>query len=724
MAGLENITGTVENIIFANGEASFCVFKINPQDGAAITVTVNSAPPLVGELVEISGAWTEHKRFGRQFRGDSIRRVAPTTSAGIERFLASGAVKGVKAALAKRLVAAFGEDTLEIIAKNPDRLLTVSGIGKKKMAEIHESYSEQSELREIMLFLEMRGVSGAFAAKIYAQYASFSLDVIRENPYRLAREVDGIGFRTADQIAMAMGLEEDSFERLWAGIDFTLLQQAAAGNCCVPEITLAKQTAKLIKSDFSKVHEALQQLLKKEAFYRELADHGDLGDFVYPRALYFAEKNAAERLIFLKKQAAELNFAAACDSVSAWEQNAGFTLAETQRKAIYGALENGVFILTGGPGTGKTTVIRGIIEAMEAQGLRLILGAPTGRAAKRLAEASGRRAATVHRLLEAQGGTGGAPCFEKNADNPLEADAIIIDEVSMMDITLLAYLLDAVPKGCRVIFVGDADQLPAVGPGAVLNDMLLSKAIPAVRLTEVFRQAGESSIVMNAHAINQGRMPSFTGGDFLFFEMEEHEAAEKIAELCCRDLVEDGYDVKNDVQVLSPMHRMECGVSNLNQKLQEALNPKSVEKAEVKSGGSVFRLGDKVMQLRNNYQKNVFNGDIGFICAVNGGGVVVSYPESYVEYDAAELAELKLAYAMSVHKSQGSEYKVVIMPLVSSHYIMLQRNLLYTAVTRAKEKVILIGSRKALDTAVGNDKTKKRYTRLKERLGKSEAGEW
>lgn len=722
MADLETVAGTVENVIFSSPDSSFCVFQLKPSGGAVITATVNMAPPLVGEMVEIDGVWVEHKRFGQQFKGEAMRRIAPTTHAGIERFLASGAVAGIGPALAKRLVTAFGSDTLAIIAQQPHKLLEIQGIGKKKMREINESYSEQSELRELMLFLETHGVSGAYAARIYKQYMSFAIEVIKENPYRLAREVDGIGFRTADQIAMAVGTASDSFERLWAGLDFALLQAAMAGHCCVPEMVLAEQTARLIKADRPEIAAALKKLLQDEVFYTE-----DIGDvtLIYPKALYLAEKNVAERLGFLKARALRLNFEAACEHVRRWEREAGIELADRQRQAVFGALENGIFILTGGPGTGKTTVVRGIIEAMEQQGLRLILGAPTGRAAKRLAETSGRKASTVHRLLEAQG-SGGALLFERNADKPLEADAVIIDEVSMMDITLLHYLLEAVPEGCRVIFVGDADQLPAVGPGAVLKDMLHSGVIPSVRLSDVFRQAGESSIVMNAHAINQGRLPVCEpSGDFVFLEMDERQAALAITTLCLDELPKQGYDVKHDVQILSPMHRLECGVANLNSILQEALNPRRESRPELKFNGQSFRLGDKVMQIRNNYQKNVFNGDIGFISLLSGNRLVVQYPDNDVEYDVSELTELKLAYAMSVHKSQGSEYKVVILPLTNSHYIMLQRTLLYTAVTRAREKVILLGSKQALTTAVMNDRTKKRYTLLAERLQRQLGGsEW
>lgn len=713
--GLEELEGVVERVVFENAEGSFSVFRLRAVSRALATVTLAAPAPLVGEQLSLAGAWTSHARFGDQFKAQTVRRAAPTSAAGIERFLASGAVSGVGASMARKLVAKFGLKTLEIIEKHPARLREVEGVGPKKAEAIHRGYSAQSELREIMLLLETHGVSGAFAAKIFARYGSFAADVIRDDPYRLAREIDGVGFRTADQIAASMGMERASAKRVAAGIDFALLQIAGAGHCCAPESALIEQTAKLISVERVQVAAELTKLLKAD---RLLSESWGGGALIYPPHLYYAERSVARRLLYLKDKAKQADAAGVALEVEDWEKDAKIKLAERQRAAVESALTHGVFALTGGPGTGKTTVVRGMIAALEKRGFRILLGAPTGRAAKRLSEATGRRAVTVHRLLESSGSAEGRPMFGRGADEPLEADVVILDEVSMMDILLMHYFLEAVPKGCRVILVGDVDQLPAVGPGSVLKDILRSECIPTVRLTEVFRSAVGGMIVLNAHAINGGFLPDCReGGDFQFREIADSgQVCRAIVELCAAELPAAGFDAKRQVQVLAPMHRLDCGVENLNKLLQDALNPGEEHKPAVMSGTQVFRLGDKVMQTRNNYMKNVFNGDIGFIVRVADGKIGVQFPDAEAEYEKNELSELQLAYAMSVHKSQGSEYPVVVMPLVPGHRVMLQRNLLYTAVTRAKRRVILVGAKAALHTAVANDRTKKRYSLLAERL--------
>ncbi|MBP2634071.1 MAG: helicase, RecD/TraA family [Firmicutes bacterium] len=715
-AGLEKVEGIVETVIFENSEGSFTVFKIRPaKERGLINVTANAPAPLVGEQVELHGEWITHAKFGDQFKAQLMKHVAPTSLSGIERFLASGVIKGIGAAMAKRLVDKFGLETLEVIENSPRRLQEISGIGKKKAADIHEAYSVQSELREVMLFLETHGVSSAYAGKIFTKYSSFSIDVIKKDPYRLAREVDGIGFRTADQIAASIGVEKFSEDRISAGIDFALLQIANAGHCCVPEQILIEQTAKLILVNHNEVAITLKKLLKEDQLCTEEIAGTML---IYPRHLYHAEKNVAKRLLYLKDKAQQIASEDAMEKVHDWEETAGITLAEQQRQAVISALEHGVLVLTGGPGTGKTTVVKGMIAVLEEQGLQILLGAPTGRAAKRLSETTGRKAVTVHRLLESTGGDGGLQIFARDSDEPLEADVVILDEVSMMDISLMNHFLEAIAKGCRVILVGDVDQLPAVGPGAVLKDILRSDTVPVVRLTEVFRQAGESMIVMNAHAINRGLLPDYkTSEEFQFREINDsNEVAIAIVMLCTTELQNMGFDIRRDVQVLTPMHRLDCGVENLNKLLQNALNPESENKPKISNRSETFRLGDKVMQMRNNYTKNVFNGDIGFIVEIDAEKTKVRYPDNDAIYEKNELAELHLAYAMSVHKSQGSEYPIVVMPLIPGHHIMLQRNLLYTAVTRAKTRVILVGTKTALSTAVMNDRTKKRYSLLAERL--------
>ena len=718
----EELEGLVDSVIFASDNGQFAVFRLRPvHQNSRINVTVNAEPPLVGQQVHLKGSWITHPRFGQQFKATSIRLEAPTSVDGIERFLASGVIAGIGPSTAKRIVAKFGADTLTIIEQKPHQLELVEGIGRKTAEKIASSYMEQSELREIMIWLESHGVSGAFAARIFKKYSSFSLDVLESHPYRLAQEIEGIGFATADAIAASLGMTRDDEGRVAAGIDYALQQISLNGHCCIPEEPLTDRTAKLLQVD----HETVRMVLKKQLQLKRLSVE-TIGSqaLIYPPYLYRAEQKVARKLLYLQKYANPLSVADPGKLVAEWETMTGLDLAEGQQEAMAAVLTHGIFVLTGGPGTGKTTVVRGMLDMLELAGLDILLGAPTGRAAKRLAEATGRKTMTVHRMLEAQGGRNddGSSMFAKDADEQLEADAIILDEVSMMDIVLMQHFLDAVPDGCHVILVGDVDQLPAVGPGSVLKDILRSEVIPSVCLTEVFRQNEESTIVLNAHAINAGRLPVCKPtGDFQFIEQPDaQQTAQTIVDLCTRILPEQGWNPLYDVQVLSPMHRQECGVENLNKLLQAAMNPKDPGKPEFVNSVQTFRMLDKVMQMKNNYTKRVFNGDIGFITAVEADHITVYFSEDLsADYEKSELNELQLAYAMSVHKSQGSEYPVVILPLTPGHRIMLQRNLLYTAVTRAKRQVILLGSKAALNTAVENDRTRKRYTLLAERLRQS-----
>ncbi len=715
---MRSLEGTVENIVFAAPKGEFCVFRLkSSKQRTLVTVTANAPAPLIGQELTLTGEWVRHRRFGEQFKATSVHVKAPTSLKGIERFLASGAILGVGKAMAHRLVQKFGKDTLLIIEKKPTQLIEVTGIGKNLAAKIHASYVEQSEMREVMLWLETHGISGAYGARIFEKYSSFAVEVMKNHPYRLARDISGIGFLTADAIAKSTGIAKNSKERIIAGIDHALYQIAQQGHCFMPKAPLIEHSAKLLEVDADDVRRVLDaQIAAEKLFIEEIG----ADTFIYPSWLYRAEKRTAEILFFLQQKKMVLKEDDAAAIVADLEKKAAITLAVEQRKAIAAMLNHAVFVLTGGPGTGKTTVIRAMIAVLESQGLSVLLGAPTGRAAKRLSEATGRRAETVHRLLGAQGiDADGASLFEKNADAPLTADAVILDEVSMMDIVLMEHFLDAVPEGGRVVLVGDVDQLPAVGPGAVLKDILRSKVVPSVRLQEVFRQSGEGTIILNAHAINRGFMPKvYIGGDFEFFEMaDEESAARRIVSLCKDELPREGFDALEAVQVLSPMHRMPCGVDNLNRLLQAALNPPAPEKAEFSGAATTFRVGDKVMQMKNDYTKGVFNGDIGFIYDVSTDGVSVRYLDDLTAtYKPNELHQLTLAYAMSVHKSQGSEYPVIILPLVFSHRIMLQRTLLYTAVTRARQKVVLLGKKAALYQAISNDKTRRRYSLLAERL--------
>lgn len=715
---MENLKGAVESVIFESGDGRFSVFRLHIEGRrGAVTATLPAAAPAVGQEVFLGGAWVQHPRFGEQFKAENIQLTMPATALGIERFLASGLIEGIGPAMAHRIVALFGEAALDVMENAPHRLKEVDGIGEKTAKKIAASYRAQSELRDIMLWLETRGVSGALAARIYKQYGSFAIDVLARDPYRLAREVPGIGFTTADRIARAADIPADDPARVSAGVDFTLFSIAADGHCCIPAPLLVERGAKLLGVPSEAVRSAVREGLAAERLY---AASVGAETFVYPAHLYRAECEVAESLRYLQKRAEVLSVEEPEALAADWEAESGLTLAEGQRCAVAAALRHGIFVLTGGPGTGKTTVVRGMIAVLEKLGLVIRLGAPTGRAAKRLSEATGRPAATVHRLLEAQGAvdeTGAA--FARDADAPIEADAIILDEVSMMDVVLMAHFLAAVPPGCHVILVGDADQLPSVGPGAVLKEILRSAAVPSLRLTEIFRQAEESVIVRNAHAINAGRLPTCAmGSAFEFRETAtEEETAAAIVRLCAEELPRAGWEVWREVQVLSPMHRQSAGVDNLNRLLQAALNPPEAGRAERSGGWFTYRVGDKVMQTKNNYPKKVFNGDMGRITGIDEEKLRVVFEGGLtVDYAANELGELAPAYAMSVHKSQGSEYPVILLPLLPGHRILLQRNLLYTAVTRAKERVILLGSRAALLTAVENDRPRRRYTLLAERL--------
>ena len=716
---MEKICGTVDTIIFASQDNRFTVLKLSPEKlSTQITVTLNGIAPLIGQLLEIEGEWVKHPKFGQQFKATTYKTVAPTEISGIEKFLASGAINGIGPAMAKKIVAEFGEKTLEIIAKSPNELLKVPGIGKKTAEKISTSYLEQSELTEIMVWLENHGISNTYAGKIFAKYGSFAIDIMEKDIYRLFQDIEGIGFLTADKLAFNLGIQREDKRRIISGIDYALMQLCNNGHCCIPEMALVDKTAKILQVNNQIIFTILKERIDNGSLNTEVVGGETL---IYPPYLYYAEKKVAMRLLQLQQATEPLSEDNLSLFIKVWEKDNQIQLAQKQKEAIKACLHHGVLVLTGGPGTGKTTVIKGILSILKAQGLKIRLAAPTGRAAKRLSETTGQKALTIHRLLEANNLAQDDNLqlgFSKDIDDQLDADVIILDEVSMVDIVLMHHFLNAVPDGCRIILVGDTDQLPAVGPGSVLKDIIRSQKIPAIRLDEIFRQAQTSMIIQNAHIINAGRLPDLRKqySDFVFYELNDDTSiTQKILDLCTKDLPHEGFDVLKDVQILSPMHRFLCGVENLNLMLQERLNPKK-NQDELKYSSQTFRVGDKVMHIRNNYQKNVFNGDIGFIQDINNEKLTVDYFDHIVTYEKNELNELTLAYASSVHKSQGSEYKVVIIPLSTSHYIMLQRNLLYTAITRAKQKVIIIGSKKALMTAIQSNRTQKRYTLLAERL--------
>lgn len=714
---MENVQAIIEDIVFQSDDGMYCVLRMTNKVYGRFTAVYKGLPPYLGENISMDGEWVEHPRFGRQFNIVVLKILEPTSVDGIERFLASGAIPGIGPAIAARIVDKFGADTLEIFSTQPMRLAEVKGISKKKAEVMGEAYNALSELRELMLFLESHGISGGYAAKVQAVYGGSSITRIKENPYTLAYDIDGIGFKTADHIAMSLGLDRACEERISAGLAYTLQSGSNVGHTCVPEDVLIKETCRVLVIDSESVQAVFNRLIDEDKLRTEEVGGVRL---IYPEYLYRAEVGVARRLLSLRDGAGSINNVDADSVIAKWEREAGISLADEQREAIHASLKHGVFVLTGGPGTGKTTVVKGILNVLEKAGCRILLAAPTGRAARRLAESSGHPALTVHRLLEYQPG-GGNWSFGKDDSDPLDAEAIIVDEASMLDISLTYHLLKAIPGGTRLIFVGDVDQLPSVGAGNVLKDIIRSGKMPVVRLNNVFRQAEVSPIVLNAHKINRGQSPEFTegsGSEFEFVNFANENAAADFVAKTYAELTDNG-DWRR-VQVLSPMHKNPCGVQNLNKILQGYINPPSPNRAETSFPGGVFRVGDKVMQTKNNYEKDVFNGDIGRIIRIEGKSVVVAFPErpegDYVTYAQGETDDLALAYAMSVHKSQGSEYPVVILVMVPSHYIMLQRNLLYTAVTRAKERVIIVGSKNAVYTAVSNDKTKRRYSLLAERL--------
>ena len=710
---MEKTEGTVENIIFQSDDKRFCVFRMKCASDGMITAVYHGAAPFMGEMIRVTGEWISHPRFGRQFNITGYQSVMPDSAEGVERFLSSGAVRGVGKTMASRIVEFFGKDTLEILGKNPERLAEIPGIGAKKAEIIGKSYSEISDLREIMLFLEQNGVSGSYAAKLQIAYGDTAIDRMKINPYILITDIEGIGFKTADRIALSLGFDLASTERIRAGIIYVLNMAASGGHTCIPEEELLRYAERVLQANYMVVETVFRDMVEKDMLRTE--DWGGQR-FIYPEYLYRAETGVAHMLLALRDHPESLGKVDEEKIMEEWEAEAGIELAEAQKEAIRSSLKFGVFALTGGPGTGKTTIIKGILSVLKRAGCKVLLAAPTGRAARRLEAAAGEKAQTVHRMLEYNvSGT-----FGKNAEDLLEAQAVIVDEASMLDIALFYHLLEALPLGCRLVLAGDVDQLPSVGPGSVLKDIIQSGKMPVVRLREIFRQAEISPIVRNAHRINRGMMPEcVSDSDFSMMEFEEEEKAAAYITNFYADKTRDGR--WQALQVLSPMHKGACGVRNLNSLLQMRVNPPSPEKSEIlRPDGTVLRLGDKVMQIRNNYEKDVYNGDIGQIVNIKEKEVTVWYPDrqedEYVCYSESEYDELQLAYALSVHKSQGSEYSQIVLALMPGHYIMLQRNLLYTAVTRAREKVVLVGTKAALYTAVSNDRTKRRYSLLKERL--------
>ena len=700
----------VEHITYQNEKNGWSVMKVKVKGyDNLVTLTGSLLDVPVGSVLLVDGDWRVDPKYGQQFVAQSWTEVMPATLYGIEKYLGSGLVKGIGPAYAKAIVNRFGLETIDVIENDIERLLEVPRLGKKRMEKIRDSWEKQKDIKEVMVFLQGYGVSTAFAAKIYRKYEKESIAKVKENPYQLADDIWGIGFNTADSIASKMGYEKNDPRRCRSGILYALNELAEDGHVYAEPNQLVEAATKLLDAEEAPVRQALATMIETKDV---IADN----DVIYLPPFYHAENGSAKRLQSLLADTSLFNSDIAAEPEAEYGvKSGGIVYDEVQQAAIQKALDSKVMVLTGGPGTGKTTTTQGIIAAFKARHMSILLAAPTGRAAKRMTEATGMEAKTIHRLLEYNPMDG----YKRNNENPLEGDALIVDECSMIDILLFYNLMKAIPSNMRLILVGDIDQLPSVGAGNVLRDIIDSQQISVVRLTRIFRQAQSSRIVMNAHAINAGHFPNIKNGldtDFFFINQEDADEMVKLIIGLVRERLPKkyGYPPK-EIQVLTPMQRGTVGAGNLNIELQNALNPTGLS---LTRDGYTFRQGDKVMQIRNNYDKNVFNGDIGYITAVdtNERTLTVTFDSRLVEYDITELDEIVLAYAVTIHKSQGSEFPVVVMPVTMKHFVMLQRNLIYTGITRAKKICVLVGTTKALAYAIKQNTVSKRNTKLKERL--------
>ncbi len=726
----QQIEGELTNIVYANEDDGYTVARIRRKGQVQLTTIVGnlfSVNP--GENLLLTGHWVNHKRFGRQFRIETYTVLTPATIDGIQRYLASSLIKGIGPVLAKRLTDKFGEETLEIIENEPDRLREVEGLGDAKISQIRSAWDAQREIRQIMLFLQGYGIGQGLAVKIYRRYGNQAIPMLKENPYRLASDVFGIGFRTADRIAQSMGVEPNSTRRAEAGLLYVLREGASEGHLFLPYPVLMERGRELLEiEDVEVLQRAVANLFTaKEIFFEDLNEdveaYEENNKAVYLPPFHQAEKGIADNLTRFLQAPSPIPLLDVQDALRKAEKELGMELVSEQRRAVEQALKEKCLVITGGPGTGKTTLVRALVTICRAMGIRCLLGAPTGRAAKRLQEVTGEPAKTLHRLLEYSFQKGG---FQRGTKNPLDGKLLIVDEASMIDAVLFHHLVKALPREGAFVLIGDVNQLPSVGPGRILEDLIDSEAIGVVRLAHIFRQAQESLIITNAHRILQGKSPLTPKDpkeetrDFYFIEEEDPDrVATLILELCTQRIpTRFGFDPFEQIQVLSPMHRGSAGAENLNALLQDALNPKG---PELRRAGWIYRLNDKVMQLRNNYDKEVYNGDIGRIISVDQeqNEIAVLFDGRSIPYEAAELDELVPAYAISVHKSQGNEYPAVILPLLTQHYMLLQRNLVYTAVTRGKRLVVVVGTRKAMGIAIRNNKTQQRYTLLRQRLAQS-----
>ena len=746
---MQKIRCVVERITYQNPENGYSVLKCRVKDYSELVPVIgNMIDANVGSVLVCEGNWKVDAKYGRQFVAENWEETLPATVYGMEKYLGSGLIKGVGPKFAKKIVRKYGVDTFAVIEDNVGILIEIEGIGSKRVQMIAESWQRQKEVKNIMLFLQDHQVSTSYAAKIYKQYGNDSISVMKQNPYRLADDIWGIGFKTADQIAMKLGFGKESYVRLRSGLMYTLSELSNDGHVFAEKQQLIDKASELLEASPETVIMTMDEMLRKEELILEknivrTDEEGNKITAIYLPPFFYAEVGVAGKLKKLASSPAgdklytrlmearksSGNEALSVD-IEAIQRKTHMEYDDIQAAAIRTAATAKVMVLTGGPGTGKTTTTHGIISAYKAYGLKILLAAPTGRAAKRMTEATGLEAKTIHRLLECKPPEG----YQKNEENPLEGDVLIVDECSMIDIVLMNSLLKAIPPAMRLIMVGDIDQLPSVGAGNVLRDIIDSGAFPVVRLTRIFRQAQTSRIIMNAHRINEGKMPDISNGkntDFFFMENEDAEASvPQIVKLVKENLPNYYHVEPSQIQVLTPMQRGVVGATNLNLSLQEALNPPehdifmrgrgkvTMPKECLRRSGYAFRADDKVMQIKNNYDKEVFNGDIGIIESVNETDrtLKVNFDGRSIEYDVTELDELVHAYATTIHKAQGSEYPIVVMPIMMNHFVMLQRNLIYTGITRAKKVLVIVGTKKALAYAVKNVTVTKRNSLLKERL--------
>ena len=721
---LIELQGQIERITYTNEENGYTIAKVKIYGQRdLVTVVGNLMAPMAGEILKMRGEWANHPKYGEQFKLVEYRSMVPASVYGIRKYLGSGLIQGIGPIMAKRIVDKFGKETLEVIENKIEKLAEVDGIGKKRIGMIKRAWEDQKEIREVMIFLQTHGVSSGYATKIFKQYANRSIEVVRQNPYRLATDIVGIGFVTADKIAEKLGFSKDSELRVEAGILYVLNQLSDDGHVYYPYEPLISKCEEILGVGREVIAKAFSTILVDkriviEDLNQEIDEFRENNKAVYLARFHLSETSIATRLktlIHAPKSIRRID----SDKALAWVQDQlAITLATKQIEAIRSAIENKVMVVTGGPGTGKTTIINAIIKIFSQLKVKTMLAAPTGRAAKRMSEATTHEAKTIHRMLEYSFQKGG---FQKNEERPLDCDLLIVDEASMIDTILTHHLLKAIPPQATFILVGDVDQLPSVGAGNVLRDIISSGAVPVVELNEIFRQAKESLIIVNAHNINRGVVPSFgpsgAKDDFYFIEQEDPEQVLKIILELTKERIPKRFrlDPIDEIQVLTPMHKGTVGAGNLNMELQRVLNP---GEGGVVRGNRNFRVNDKVMQIKNNYDKEVFNGDIGRITRIDleTQEVIIAFDGKEIPYDFPDLDEIVPAYAVSVHKSQGSEYPAVVIPLLTQHYMLLQRNLIYTAVTRGKKLVVVVGTKKALAIAVGNDKTEKRYTYLRYRL--------